>query len=284
MQVEIPYYQVNLNAEGEQAEIYTAMLADAGFESFLEEGSQLQAFAQANDFNSVMVQELLTELRQNNSLNLEIIPHKKENWNQSWESHFEPVLIGDQVYIRAEHHVARPEVAIELVIQPKMSFGTGHHDTTSLMIQALLGIDLRGLRVLDAGTGTGVLAMVAARRGATYTAAFDHEDWSIENALENAERNNLGQIDFQCADIADYKADAPFEVVLANITRNLVMANLARLADWTIPNGHLLLSGFYEHDTHQVAQAAEALGLRQTDLLTQKGAAEPRWCALHLSK
>ena len=149
MQVETPYVQLNLNAAGEQAEILTAYLAEAGFESFVEEGQVLQAFCTAEAFASPEARELTEKLQAQKELGLEIIRHEWQNWNQTWEENFEPVRIGRRVYIRAEHHVPDAGVEVELVIQPKMSFGTGHHDTTALMVEALLETEPAGKSLLE---------------------------------------------------------------------------------------------------------------------------------------
>jgi ribosomal protein L11 methyltransferase len=174
---------------------------------------------------------------------------EKQNWNAVWENNYDPIRISDQVNIRASFHAPDPTVAMDIVINPKMSFGTGHHETTTLMVQAMFEISLKGKSVLDVGTGTGILAFIALKLGASRVHGFDIDPWSVENSIENAELNDCAAATFQ-------------DVVIANINRNILLDEIAEYALRLASGGYLLLSGFYAEDIPHLTEAAKPLGLQ----------------------
>jgi ribosomal protein L11 methyltransferase len=188
-----------------------------------------------------------------------------QNWNEEWEKKFHPVVIREKVLIRAPFHDSGQDLPQTIVIEPKMSFGTGHHHTTRLMIEGMMDSDLRGHRVLDMGCGTGVLAIFAFMCGASQVMAIDNDQWAYENALENAARNAVGNPDIRLGDVALLK-DHVFDVILANITRNILVRDLSAYEKHLENNGILLVSGFLAEDVQFILNAAYEAGLehRQT--------------------
>jgi ribosomal protein L11 methyltransferase len=186
---------------------------------------------------------------------------EKQNWNAVWETNYDPIRISDKVHIRASFHEPDPSVEMDIVINPKMSFGTGHHETTTLMVQAMLEISLAGKSVLDVGTGTGILAFIALKLGASRVHGFDIDPWSVENSIENAALNNCESATFQEGTIRD-EPFTVYDVVLANINRNILLNELAEYVLRLKSGGILLLSGFYTEDIPFLIQAAQPLGLK----------------------
>jgi ribosomal protein L11 methyltransferase len=203
---------------------------------------------------------------------------EKQNWNQVWESNYDPIRIEDLVLIRASFHPSETGFQMEVVINPKMSFGTGHHETTSLMTAALFDFDLTGKSVLDAGTGTGLLAFVAKKRGAGFVRGFDIDEWSVENSMENAGLNDCEEIPFGLGTIMD-EDDTQYDVLLANINRNILLAEMAEYAVRIKPGGLLFLSGFYTEDIPLLLESAEK---QQLNFIAQ--ASKNNWACLQLRK
>lgn len=224
-----------------------ALLAQSGFESFEEETNSLKAYIKEEDFDEVKLAGIL-----------QIIPVKfrktviqQENWNAQWESSFEPILVNDFVAIRAGFHQSVKNVKHEIIITPKMSFGTGHHATTYLMISQMSHLIFAGKSVLDFGTGTGVLSILAEKMGATDICAIDNDEWSIENAKENISANN-------CRRIKVHKEHAipggkKYDVILANINLNVIMQSLTAIAASSETGTLILLSGFLEKDIEELS-------------------------------
>ena len=271
------YFELCLRASGEQAEIYIAQLADLGFESFVEEDGLLKGYIEASDTEPAT--EMLAELKANPAIFVAYQKIEGQNWNKSWEDNFEPVQIGNRLYIRAEHHAAKPDVEIELLIQPKMSFGTGHHATTASMARLMLDLEMKGKFVMDAGCGTGILAILAEKLGAKACYGFDHESWTIENAKENGAMNGCRACRFEELDLEDAFDLPPSQIVLANITRNLVTGYMQLMTNNLADGGHFLCSGFGPDDVEVVAGKAQDLGL-----VLQKQESEGNWVALQFRK
>jgi ribosomal protein L11 methyltransferase len=237
------------NLQPEQKDILIARLADAGFEGFEETDDTLDAFIKSESYD----QSLLSEIAYKYQLPFteKILP--SQNWNALWESNFSPVLINDFVGIRAEFHQPVCNVMHELIITPKMSFGTGHHATTAMMIKQMQGIDFSGKTVFDYGTGTGVLAILAEKLGAAHVLAIDIDSLSIENAFENIKRNSCRHITVQQNDTA--RVNKTFDIILANINKNVILENLAALYQQLNKNGILLISGVLMDDKEQILEA-----------------------------
>jgi len=248
-------------AEGETAfaEVIMAQLGELGFESFSETDEGLLAYIPAHAFDPAILnnEELWPEDVQV-EYTWSIIPD--ENWNAVWESNFEPVTLAGRCYIRAPFHPKRPEMEYEIVIEPKMSFGTAHHETTALMIEHLLETEVAGLNVLDMGCGTGVLAILASRRHASAITAIDNDEWAYNNTNENILKNNTTNISVYQGDAALLN-DLDFDVILANINRNILLADMEAYRKCMKSGGILMLSGFYLVDLPMISARAAELGL-----------------------
>lgn len=235
----------------EQQELVIANLVDAGYEGFEEKETELKAFIPEAGFEP----SLLNELAFKYQLTYTVQTIAAQNWNAVWESNFQPVLVDDFVAVRAHFHEAAKAVEHEIVITPKMSFGTGHHATTFMMMQQMRNIDFRNKSVFDFGTGTGVLAILAEKLGAKKILAVDNDDWSIENAAENFSRNNCAAIALKKVDTA--AAGEAFDIILANINKNVILDNMAVLARQLVPGGTLLFSGLLREDESDIVASAE---------------------------
>lgn len=261
-------------------EILTAELADNGFESFVETEEGILAYAQVEfvDVNSPLKNTFLEENQTDVSVVIEtkIIP--QQNWNAVWESDFQPVEVEDYLTIVAPFHDLTKAKGMIIEILPKMSFGTGHHQTTWMMSKALFELEQIPAEVLDMGTGTGVLAFVAERLGAKHVVAVDIEDWSVENTLENAERNNCKSIEAICGDV-DVLNGRTFGLILANINKNVLKAHMSSYAEMLEQNGTLLLSGFFDSDVQELVTFAEQFGLMKRRVLNKDN-----WAAIELKK
>ena len=253
----------------EQREILIAQLADAGYEGFEEKDTSLDAFINSKSFNTIILNEISFKYQ---------TPYTKEkiaetNWNQVWESNFEPVIVNDYVAIRADFHKPITNTKFEIVITPKMSFGTGHHATTYMMIELMKEIDLKGRAVLDFGSGTGILAILAEKEGANNIDAIDNDDWSIANAAENFEKNNCTKINLRKASNA--ASEIRFDIILANINKNVIIENLALLSEQLNNGGKVLLSGLLKEDKDEILSIATKL-----DLKLKKELIRNNWIAL----
>ncbi|MBL7739826.1 MAG: 50S ribosomal protein L11 methyltransferase [Chitinophagaceae bacterium] len=257
------YVQIEFVAVStEQKNILIATLAASGFEGFEENDTALKAFIPENVCSISLVNEIADRLQV--SFNKTVI--EETNWNEVWESNFDPVIVDDFVAVRAEFHEPAKGVEHEIVITPKMSFGTGHHATTHMMVQQMRLIDFRNKTVFDFGTGTGVLAILAEKLGAKEVLAIDIDEWSIENANENIRRNHCSRISLQKA--ASVNVDNSFDVILANINKNVILDNFSTMVNSLNPGGILLLSGLLPEDKDDIFRKNEeySLHLIRTDV------------------
>jgi ribosomal protein L11 methyltransferase len=264
------YLVLTLAAPGEFGDIFRAELAQMGFDVFLDideqtfETSIEQAQFEAEAFDLLLAQySPLVQPR------YQFRTEEKQNWNQLWEANYSPVEIAGRVRIRAEFH---PPGGFEheLLITPKMSFGTGHHATTALMVQHQLACPHQGRRVADFGCGTGVLAILAMKLGAAHAHACDIEDWCVENALENAALNHVA-VDVRLGTAHQFAANHQgYDLIFANINLHVLLAELPLYVQLLAPGGHLFMSGFYEIDLPQLTQAAAQLGLQRQTYLVDK--------------
>jgi ribosomal protein L11 methyltransferase len=243
------------NSSQEINEILVARLADVEYEGFQEDEGVLKAYIVRTLFNKDNLDKLSADLGVNYIIN----QIEDTNWNRLWESNFQPVSVGDFCAVRADFHELHTNVLHEIVITPKMSFGTGHHPTTYMMIEQMQDIDLKNKSVLDFGTGTGVLAILAKKMGAESVLAIDNDDWSITNAEENIRNNNV-DIELKKADNANGSQN--FDIILANITRNVILENFSSFVSSLAKDGRLLLSGLLQSDEEHITSVATDNGLK----------------------
>ena len=248
-------------------DIITAQLSDLDFESFEETEQGVNAYIQARYFDEEKVKALFYSLK-NIQVEYEQMLIPAQNWNAVWESNFEPVIIDTKCSVRAPFHSKPEGVEFDLVIEPKMSFGTAHHETTSLMISYLLKTDVKGKDVLDMGCGTAVLAILAGMKGAKNITAIDIDPWPVENAKENARNNNVLQIEVIMGG-EEQLGEKMFDVILANINRNVLLADMATYSKVLNINGTLFLSGFYKEDLEQITNTAFENGLELVSFETK---------------
>ncbi len=278
------YIEVNITLG--QNDPFRDLLVDAlgnegPYDSFVETPDGLKAYVQETLFDEAWLKGQIEEMRTLTgcTYTFEALPDK--NWNEEWEKQHTPVLVeaegGKKVWVRAPFHEHRDDVDYEIEIEPKMSFGTAHHPTTHLMLSYLTELDIAGRKVLDMGCGTAVLAILAKKRGADYVEAIDIDEWAYNNALENAQRNGV-EITVRIGD-ATLLGDRRFDLIIANINRNILLADMAAYASVLQPGGTLLLSGFYESDVPVLQQHAESLGLRLDQQKVRQS-----WTALRLTK
>jgi ribosomal protein L11 methyltransferase len=244
-------------------EIITAYLADAGFESFVDEDPILKAYIPSENLIPQEIDSIILKLATEEGLiecKYSYVEIKQQNWNALWESQFEPVYVNDQLLIKAPFHTDLNFNGLIVEIEPKMSFGTGHHQTTFLMCQEMMTMNLKGASILDMGAGTGVLSILAEKIGADYIEAVEIESWSAENCAENATRNNCSKIVSLFGDF-DVVTNCEFDVILANINKNVLKSHLAFYASKLKERGQLLLSGFFTTDNEELIDLAEKEGL-----------------------
>ena len=272
------YIQVSITCLEEYREILIAELAAVGFDSFLETDSGLEAYVPQDLFARYSFDEVIATYREAASLTVVegILP--KVNWNEEWEKNYDPIEVDQLVYVRASFHAPKSGFRYEIVINPKMSFGTGHHATTFQLLSMQGKIDHQGKRVLDVGSGTGILAIMAQLLGAKQVEAFDIDSWCVDNGNENFDLNGVSTR-MGLGTIREVNPQGPYELILANINKNVLLDELAIYAGLLSSQGLLLLSGFYSEDIEDLVQAASAQGLTLTMQTTKDN-----WAALCLQK
>jgi ribosomal protein L11 methyltransferase len=273
------YIELQVQISPDYTDILMAELAELGFESFVETDEGLNAYIIESDFDETNLQELVTKYESQTAIVYELSSLEKRNWNAEWEREYEPIEVADQVRVRASFHQPEARFRYDIVINPKMSFGTGHHETTAMMMEQQLGFDFADKTVLDVGSGTGILAVLAAKMGASSVVAFDIEEWAVENARENAELNTSPQVTVFQGTIADVDPTGQYDIVLANINRNVLLAEIPTYTSLMPETGKLIVSGFYEHDAPDIEQKARESGLTTIQKLVKN-----QWTSLAFSK
>lgn len=253
----------------ESNEIIIAQLADLGFESFTESDSGLSAFIKASDYSLDTEAKLKgINLIEGTHISYQTERIADQNWNAQWESNFEPIIVDNRCLVKASFHKCMPNIEYEIIIDPKMSFGTGHHQTTHLMIETMLYSDLSSKAVLDMGCGTGVLAILAEMKGAKSVTAIDIDDWAYQNTIENIKVNNCKRIEPFCGNVKLIE-DKKFDIILANINLNILLSDMKYYVKSLLPNGKLILSGILKGDIDIIKQKTNVCGLNHLSTATR---------------
>jgi ribosomal protein L11 methyltransferase len=235
-----------ISSEEYHKDLLINSLSEIGYDTFEETSTGFKAYIPSDTFDQNSLDDTLKSFDKMfaASYELNFIPEK--NWNEVWESNFNPLLIKDQCYVRATFHEARPEYPYEIVVDPKMAFGTGHHQTTSMMMEYILEEQMQGKTILDMGCGTGILGILASKRGADPILAIDYDSLCYDSTIENSRLNNADNITALKGSV-EAIPDGPFDIILANINRNILLDQIGRYAEVLKPGGLLFLSGFYEN-------------------------------------
>lgn len=273
------YIELQVQVSPDFTDILMAELAELNFESFVETDEGLNAYIIESDFNAVAVDDLVAKYGSQTAIAYQVSTLEKRNWNAEWEQSYQPIEVADQVRVRASFHELDDRFTYDIIINPKMSFGTGHHETTAMMLEQQLRLDHQGKTVLDVGTGTGILAILAAKMGAKSVLAFDIEEWAVENTRENADLNHCPQVTVFEGTIADVSNAERFDIVLANINRNVLLAEIPAYVSLLNDSGQLAVSGFYEMDAPDIEQKATEAGLKSVQLLTKN-----QWASILFEK
>ena len=268
-----------INPREPYAEILTYHLSEIGFDMFEDTSDGLKAYILAQNYDENNLLQLLKE-QSNTSCTVqhEITHIPWKNWNEEWESNFQPEVIADTIYVRAEFHPSNLGYKHELVIQPRMAFGTGHHPTTAQVMELMLSIDFKNKSVLDMGSGTGILALLALQLGAKSALAVDNDDNAVDNSRENAIRNELPQMEALVGESSTI-AERKFEIILANINRNIILNDLPFYDTMLLRNGILVTSGYYAQDLKIIREKASSLGLNYVKHIVKND-----WCCAEFIK
>ena len=249
-------------------DMFMELLGEIGFDSFMDTDDGFDAYCQEpllneEELNDILQMEQFANVK---LLKKELIPD--QDWNATWEASYEPVIINEFCRIRAPFHKVEDSYKYDLIIEPKMSFGTAHHETTSQIIELMLQSDFSGLNLLDMGSGTGVLAILAKKLGSATTVAIDNDEWAYRNALDNIRLNDENEIIVELGDATSLN-DRQFDVILANINRNILLRDMKEYVKCLVDGGKIFFSGFYEEDLVLIAKEAERLGLRYSNHVTK---------------
>ncbi|MFH1873766.1 MAG: 50S ribosomal protein L11 methyltransferase [Pseudomonadota bacterium] len=246
----------------EMADILTAALNELSFESFLLEEDVLKAYLKAEEFDLAKLENHpdLVRLQEQVELRFSIQKLEPHNWNKEWEDHFEPIVVGEQIYVRGSFHPKNKKYKYEIIIDPKMSFGTGHSPPTALMLKAMLEIDFKAKRVLDMGCGTSILGILASKLKAKEVVGIDIDEWAINNSQENIGLNNIQNLKVILGDASLLKELGKFDIILANINLNILLNDLPAYQKSLNSPGNIILSGFYENDLEEINAKAKQLG------------------------
>ena len=243
-----------------QHDMLITMLAEIGFDSFMDEDRCLKAYCSADNRDDIAVENLLTDPAFCDVHLLKVREMPDKDWNELWEASYQPVVVNERCRVRAPFHEPDPSYEFDLVIEPKMSFGTANHETTAQIIQLMLETDFQGKEVLDMGSGTAVLAILAKKLGAARTVAIDNDEWAYRNAFTNIGLNGISDIEIVLGDALSIQGR--FDVVLANINRNILLRDMQHYVEAMRPAAYIFFSGFYTEDLPSIKEEAERLGLR----------------------
>lgn len=273
------YTRLQVICDPEFSEILMAEIAETGFDTFMENEKGFEAYTEQSGYDK----EKLYAVKEKYSQLTPIVFYQdrieKKNWNEEWEKNCEPIIVDDKCMIRAGFHQPEKQYPYEVIITPKMSFGTGHHQTTYLMVKNQLAMNHQNKSVMDAGCGTAILSVMASKLGAKQVEAFDIDEWSVINGQENIEVNDCNNITIRQGKISDLTFDDNFDIILANINKNILLVEMAQYAAYLNPGGLLLLSGFYEKDIPDLMAEAQRYALKQV-----RSDERENWAALLLKK
>lgn len=274
----IDYLSVNITCKEPFVEILIAELSDLGYDSMMETDNGLEAYIKPAAFHEAEIKSLV-EKYSKAQITYSVEEVVERNWNEEWESNYDPIHVEDKILVRATFHEPDASFSYEIVINPRMSFGTGHHDTTYLMLRNLLDINFEGKKALDAGSGTGILAIMAEKLGASEIVAYDNNTWSTENTPENISINGCKHIVVMEGTIETLDFKQKFDVILANINKNVLIHEMPRYVETLAEDGVILFSGFYEHDSEDLKAAATKYGLTYKSHRVRNN-----WCSLVFHK
>lgn len=273
------YLEFKISCKEPFREILIAELSEVGYDSFLETDEGFDAYIQEDLFDRNSFQQVIEQYQVPASILVTEGLMPKVNWNEEWEKNYDPIEVGNLVYVRASFHQPRPEFKYEILINPKMSFGTGHHATTFLMLSHQLHLNHQKKRVLDIGSGTGILAIMAHKLGAEHIEAFDIDEWCVENGNENFDLNGMKQVRMGRGTVREVKPKGKFDIVLANINKNVLLDEMEVYGSLVKKGAHLLLSGFYVHDVPDILKKAKEFGFVLNDQKTKDS-----WTAIMMQK
>lgn len=250
-------------------------LFEIGFDSFQELDDGFEGSCEKDSYVEEKVNTILTQFP---NITYEIKKQEKINWNEEWEKNYDPIIVADKCIVRASFHPPQPQFAYEIIVTPKMSFGTGHHATTYQVLAYQMGLNHTGKKVLDVGTGTGILSIMAQKKGATYLVATDIDDWCIENSEENFALNKVQDVQLIQGQIEEVN-ETGFDIVIANINKNVLLAQIGEYATRLVQGGQLILSGFYEDDIKDLMIEASKYSLQKV-----QSTVKDKWAMLALTK
>ena len=273
------YIEISFNIPNKDAysDIVVAKLNEIEFDSYLDHKEGIQAYIQEDLLHHPSLDRVIHDLKNLFKFDFSIRRIKEVNWNKEWEENFNPIEINKDCIVRSEFHNVLPQYKYNIIINPKMSFGTGHHETTFLMMNEVFSLDIHNKDVLDIGCGTGVLSILAKYLGSRTTIGIDVDEWSFKNSIENAKLNNIDSIEFRLGDIK--KVSEKFDIILANINRNVIFSEIKNYILRLNDEGSLLLSGFLSKDVNLIKKCLDDLELRFVSIKNKN-----KWNLLHFVK
>jgi len=267
------YYELlftTITTEDYQQDLLINALGEIGFDTFEEVDLGFKAYIPVDDFNEDVLKETLVPYQEMFTFSYDITLVPQKNWNEVWESNFEPMQIRDQIFVRATFHAPRPEFPYEIVIDPKMAFGTGHHETTTMVMDSMLSADFKDKTVLDMGCGTGILAILASKLGAKSVTAIDYDPVCYDSTIENSALNHIDNIIPLCGS-KEVIPNEQYQIILANINRNILLDQIQRYSEVLQSEGEIYFSGFYETpDLEMITDEARKYGLKYISHLKMK--------------
>lgn len=256
------YTRLKVICDPDISEILMAEIGELGFDSFLETDNGFEAYVELEGYDKAQLSVIKEKYHPGGAV-FSQDQIQKQNWNEEWEKSYHPIIVDDKCLIRAEFHTIEKKYPVELIITPKMSFGTGHHQTTYLMVKNQMEIDHKNKRVMDAGCGTAILSVLASKLGAKEVEAFDIDEWSVSNGTENIEVNHCKNIHHQQGKLSELKFGGRFDIILANINKNVLLDEIKLYQEYLVPGGLLLLSGFFSEDIPDLLEESKRYNLKE---------------------